>query len=97
MSLPQVIRVDEDGILTGGDFAEMCDRFDIKIDPIAGEAPRQMGRHSKQLKIVKEMALDLFKEDDELEMEEAAGLLETVKNERHLECGCASPSWFVGE
>ena len=52
----------------------MCDQLDIKIDPIAGEAPWQMGRHSKHLKMLEEMILDFLKEDDTLEMEEAAEL-----------------------
>ena len=52
----------------------MCDQLDIKIDPIAGEAPWQMGRHSKHLKMLEEMILDFLTEDDTLEMEEAAEL-----------------------
>ena len=52
----------------------MRDQLDIKIDPIAGEAPWQMGRHSKHLKKLKEMTLDLLEEDDALEMEEAVEL-----------------------
>ena len=71
---PKVIWGDEDGALTGWGFAEVCDQLDIKIDPIAGEAPWQMGRHSKHLKVLEEMTLDFLKEDDTWDMEEAAEL-----------------------
>ena len=74
----------------------MCDQLDIKIDPIVGEAPWQMGRHSKHLKILEEMTLDFLKEDDKIEMEEAAELAQTVKNSRHIERGYSPDQWFLG-
>ena len=79
--------MDEDGALTGGEFAKLCDSLDIRIEPIAGEAPWQMGRHSKHLKLIGDMTVDFLTEDGELGMEEAIDHATTVKNERHIERG----------
>ena len=42
------------------------DGIRVKVEPIAGEAPWQMGRHSKHLKIVEEMVRDFMIEDEDL-------------------------------
>ena len=40
---PQIIRVDEDGALTGDDFVKPLDGLNVKIELIAGETPWQVG------------------------------------------------------
>ena len=73
------------------------DAIRVKVEPIAGEAPWQMGRHSKHLKILEEMVLDFLREDTEISMEEAIDKACTVKNERHIEWGYSPSQWFLGD
>ena len=73
------------------------DGLNVKVEPIAGEAPWQMGRHSKHLKIVEEMVKDAMIEDPELSFEEAIDQATTVKNERHIERGYSPTQWFLGD
>ena len=40
---PSVIRVDEDGALTGDDFVKPLDGLNFKVEVTSGESPWQMG------------------------------------------------------
>ena len=63
----------------------MCNQLDIKIDLIAGEAPWQMGKHSRHLKVALNTMYDLLVEFPDMTFEEAAVRSCVAKNERGME------------
>ena len=69
---PRVARVDEEGALSKSDFfLGKLGNLSIRPEPIAGEAPWQMGKHSRHLKVALNSVYDLLTELEDMTFEEA--------------------------
>ena len=51
---PKVLRYDEEGLLKRLDVVSWLEGLGIQLEPIAGESPWQMGKHSKHIQTSKE-------------------------------------------
>ncbi len=81
---PSVIRVDAEGALANSEeFLKFADSISARIEPIAGEAPWQMGRHSRHLRVLLNTVYDLFSEED-MSLSEAVVRGTMAKNERSM-------------
>lgn len=95
---PKQIRYDCEGFFRSLDLVQWLEGYGIRLQPIAGEAPWQLDKHSKHLETIKENANLLATElPPETELEEVISATVAAKNELHTLHGFAPNQWAFGQ
>ena len=95
---PTVLRYDEEGFMRGNDVKEWLELFAMKLEPIAGEAAWQMGKHSKHLQTMKEqMNLLSLELGTKYSPQEILALALGAKNSLHQIHGFSPYQWAFGK
>ena len=95
---PQVLRYDEEGFLKRLDVVEWLEALSIRLEPVAGESPWQVGKHSKHIQTLKEsMNLLAMEFQNSLHHDELLGLSVSAKNNMHNVRGYSPNQWAFGQ
>ena len=95
---PERLRYDEEGCFRNWDVAEFLERLGIALEPIAGEAAWQLGKHSKHLATLKSMMNTLSLDfGDEVPPDHILTLALQAKNEMHAVRGYSPCQWAFGQ
>ena len=95
---PQILRYDEEGFLKRLDVIGWLEGLGIQLEPIAGESPWQLGKHSRHLQTVKEnMNLLCTELRNTLDCYELAALTMSAKNSLHQVRGYSPQQWAFGQ
>ena len=95
---PNLIRYDCEGFFRSLDLIKWLEGLGIRVQPIAGEAPWQMGKHSRHLETAKENASLLASEwDSGVDIEEIFDATVSAKNEFHIHKGFSPNQWAFGQ
>ena len=95
---PQVLRYDEEGFLKRLDVVEWLEAIGIRLEPIAGESPWQLGKHSKHIQTLKESMNLLCTELQNVSSpEEVLNLSLSAKNNMHNIRGYSPNQWAFGQ
>ena len=79
------MRVDSEGALCNSEeFLAFCSGLSIRVEPIAGEAPWQLGRHSRHLGVLLQSVNDILTEFPDMSLAEAVVRATMAKNERAM-------------
>ena len=95
---PKVLRYDEEGFMKRVDVIGWLEAIGIRLEPVAGEAPWQVGKHSRHLQTVKEN-LNLLRTElrSEASCKELVALAMSAKNGMHQIRGYSPNQWAFGQ
>lgn len=94
---PSVFRYDEEGCLRNMQVKDFLELFGMKLELISGEAPRQMGKHSRHLQTLKEtMSLLAMELGTQMEPHQILSLALSSKNSLHNVRGYSPHQWAFG-
>ena len=94
---PKVIRFDDEGAFRDQGIVQWLEGLDIRVQYAAGEAPWQVGRHSRHLATVKEiMSTMALEHPPEMDAEELLTLSLGAKNRLHQVRGYSPNQWAFG-
>ena len=82
--MPRVLRVDPDGTFRSHELLEFCDRHQVFLDIIAGEAHWKLSTCERAIQSTKEVMTKLATEDPELTPQDALSEASRVFNHRDL-------------
>lgn len=95
---PQVVRCDVEGCFRGDATKEWLEsKMMIRLDMIRGEAPWQVGKHSRHLHTLKTQMTKLAEECPSLTIPELTALSVSAKNELHTKKGFSPNQWAFGQ
>ena len=95
---PQILRFDEEGFLKRLDVIEWLEGLGIQLEPVAGESPWQIGKHSRHLQTVKENLCLLCTElHNSVPCRELLSLVMSAKNCMHNIRGYSPNQWAFGQ
>ena len=95
---PRRLRYDEEGFLKRLDVVEWLEGIGVKLEPVAGESPWQIGKHSEHIQTLKEnMNLLCMELQNKLKPEELLGLSVQAKNSMHNVRGFSPHQWAFGQ
>lgn len=95
---PKVVRCDVEGCFRGDDIVRWLEEQAIRVEHIAGEAPWQLGKHSRHLHTLKQQMSKLADElGPEIENREILALSVSAKNEVHNIRGYSPNQWAFGQ
>ena len=95
---PKVLRYDEEGFLKRLDVVEWLEGLGIRLEPVAGESPWQVGKHSRHIQTLKEsMNLMCMEYQNQISVEELVGLSVSAKNNMHNVRGYSPNQWALGQ
>lgn len=95
---PSVLRYDEEGCLRSLNLVTWLETYGVKMEPIAGEAAWQVGKHSKHLQTLKEqMSLLTVELGDRFDVQEVLSLSLAAKNNLHNIRGYSPNQWAFGQ
>ena len=95
---PKVLRSDVEGCFKKWSVIEWLEEQLIQVSPIAGEAPWQVGKHSRHLHTLKMQMIKLGQElGSEVGAKELCALSVSAKNEVHSIKGYSPNQWAFGQ
>lgn len=95
---PTILRYDEEGFMRKCDVKDWIEIFGIKLEPIAGEAAWQLGKHSRHLQVLKEqMNLLSIELGTSFAPTEVLSLALSAKNSLHQIKGYSPNQWAFGK
>ena len=95
---PQVVRCDVEGCFRGKEILRWFEGQAIRVEHIAGEAPWQLGKHSRHLHTLKQQMSKLADElGPEVGNREIVALSVSAKNEVHNIRGYSPNQWAFGQ
>ena len=95
---PKNLRFDVEGCFRGNSVMQWLEENMIQSIPIAGEAPWQLGKHSRHLDTLKQQMTKLAIElDDHVKLPEILALCVSAKNEMHAIKGYSPNQWAFGQ
>ena len=98
LAAPQVLRYDEAGFLKRLDVIEWLEGLGVKLEPVAGESPWQIGKHSKHIQTLKDsMNLLCMEMQNQLASDELLSLSVSAKNNLHNIRGFSPNQWALGQ
>ena len=98
LPVPKKLRYDEEGCFRSWDVADFLERMGIQLDPVAGEAPWQAGKHSRHLYTLKSMMTTLNLDmGAEASPDQVLALALQAKNELHAVRGYSPMQWAFGQ
>ena len=95
---PVNLRYDAEGFFRSLDLLHWLEAQNIKVQPIAGEAPWQAGKHSRHLAMIKENMTSLAMElGESVSCSDLLDLVCSSKNELHSVHGFTPNQWSFGQ